>query len=74
MDKVDSELKYEVSYYAAVYVRNNSFRFAEFVWLTAPKLQEHRMQLGSKPIFHIEAFIAKFMSLFKAFVVRMFGE
>lgn len=32
------------------------------------------MQLGSKPVFHIEAFIAKFMSIFKTHIVRMFGE
>jgi hypothetical protein len=53
---------------------NNSFGLPSFIGLTDMKSQEHRMQLGSKPIFHIEAFIAKFMSLFKAFVVRMFGE
>ena len=29
---------------------------------------EHRLQLGSKPIFHIEAFIAKFMSIYKRFL------
>jgi len=26
---------------------------------------EHRMQVGSKPIFHLEAFIARFMSVYK---------
>ena len=25
---------------------------------------DHRMELGSKPIFHIEAFIAKFMAMY----------
>ena len=29
---------------------------------------EHSMQLGSKPIFHLEAFVAKFMSVYKAFI------
>ena len=29
---------------------------------------EHRLQLGNKPIFHLEAFIAKFMSIFKRFL------
>ena len=29
---------------------------------------EHRLQLGSKPIFHMEAFIAKFMSIYKRFL------
>lgn len=28
---------------------------------------EHRMQLGSKPIFHIEAFIAKYMALYREY-------
>jgi replication factor C subunit 3/5 len=26
---------------------------------------EHRLQLGTKPIFHLEAFVAKFMSIYK---------
>jgi len=29
---------------------------------------EHCMQLGSKPIFHLEAFVAKFMSVYKTFI------
>lgn len=29
---------------------------------------EHRMQLGQKPIFHLEAFVAKFMSVYKKFL------
>ncbi|PRP85924.1 replication factor C subunit 3 [Planoprotostelium fungivorum] len=29
---------------------------------------EQRMQTGSKPIFHLEAFVAKFMSLYKQFL------
>ncbi|XP_064404848.1 replication factor C subunit 3-like [Halichondria panicea] len=29
---------------------------------------EHRLQLGSKAIFHLEAFVAKFMSIYKRFV------
>ena len=29
---------------------------------------EHRLQLGNKPIFHLEAFIAKFMSIYKRFL------
>jgi len=29
---------------------------------------EHRMQLGSKAIFHLEAFVAKFMSVYKQFL------
>lgn len=34
---------------------------------------EHRLQAGSKAIFHLEAFIAKFMSVYKRFVISMFG-
>jgi replication factor C subunit 3/5 len=34
---------------------------------------EHRMKLGSKPIFHIEAFVAKFMALYKRWVVQMWN-
>eukprot|EP01112_Ceratiomyxa_fruticulosa_P020185 TRINITY_DN6810_c0_g1_i1.p1 TRINITY_DN6810_c0_g1~~TRINITY_DN6810_c0_g1_i1.p1 ORF type:complete len:400 (+),score=86.63 TRINITY_DN6810_c0_g1_i1:142-1200(+) len=33
---------------------------------------EHRMQLGSKPIFHLEAFVAKFMSIYKRFLLNAF--
>jgi hypothetical protein len=32
-------------------------------------VQEHRMQMGSKAIFHLEAFVAKFMSIYKRYVV-----
>lgn len=31
-------------------------------------VQEHRMQMGSKAIFHLEAFVAKFMSIYKRYV------
>ncbi len=34
---------------------------------------EHRMRLGNKEIFHLEAFIAKFMSVYKRHVVEMFA-
>jgi replication factor C subunit 3/5 len=34
---------------------------------------EHRMQQGSKPIFHLEAFVAKFMSLYQQFLVDLAG-
>jgi len=34
---------------------------------------EHRMQCGSKPIFHMEAFIAKFMSLYKRWSIEFLG-
>ncbi|KAL2620522.1 hypothetical protein R1flu_000727 [Riccia fluitans] len=34
---------------------------------------EHRMQLGQKAIFHLEAFVAKFMSIYKRFLIANFG-
>jgi len=34
---------------------------------------EHKMRLGSKAIFHLEAFVAKFMSIYKEFLVATFG-
>mmetsp|Transcript_8376 Transcript_8376/g.18766 ORF Transcript_8376/g.18766 Transcript_8376/m.18766 type:complete len:385 (-) Transcript_8376:170-1324(-) len=34
---------------------------------------EHRIALGSKEIFHLEAFIAKFMAIYKKFLNDMFG-
>lgn len=35
---------------------------------------EHRMQLGSKAIFHLEAFVAKFMCIFKRFLEEGFAD
>lgn len=29
---------------------------------------EHRLQLGTKPVYHLEAFVAKFMSVYKRFI------
>ena len=29
---------------------------------------EHRLQLGQKEIYHLEAFVAKFMSIYKRFL------
>lgn len=34
---------------------------------------EHRIQMGSKDIFHLEAFIAKFMSIYKRWIISIFG-
>lgn len=34
---------------------------------------EHRLQEGQKPIFHLEAFIAKFMSAYKTWMIQNFG-
>lgn len=35
---------------------------------------EHRLQIGSKAIFHLEAFIAKFMSVYKKYLVDLAGD
>jgi len=34
---------------------------------------EHRLQCGTKAIFHLEAFVAKFMSIYKRFLINTFG-
>lgn len=34
---------------------------------------DHRMHQGSKPIFHMEAFVAKFMAIYKRWCVESFG-
>ena len=35
---------------------------------------EHRLQLGQKEIFHLEAFVAKFMAIYKEWLIRSFGD
>jgi replication factor C subunit 3/5 len=34
---------------------------------------EHRIRMGSKDIFHLEAFVAKFMAVYKRWLISMFG-
>ncbi len=34
---------------------------------------EHRIAIGSKDIFHLEAFVAKFMALYKRYLNDLFG-
>lgn len=34
---------------------------------------EHRIRIGSKEIFHLEAFVAKFMAIYKRWLVSCFG-
>ena len=34
---------------------------------------EHRIAMGSKDIFHLEAFVSKFMSIYKKYLNAMFG-
>jgi replication factor C subunit 3/5 len=33
---------------------------------------EHRVCLGSKDIFHLEAFVVKFMAIYKKYIISMF--
>ena len=33
---------------------------------------EHRMQAGTKPIFHLEAYLARFMSIYKKHLMQSF--
>ena len=39
----------------------------------AAAFYEHRLQEGQKAIFHLEAFVAKFMSSYKQYIVSMMG-
>ncbi len=34
---------------------------------------EHRLRIGSKDIFHLEAFVAKFMAMYKRYLITLFG-
>jgi len=45
----------------------NELKFEVIKWAA---YYEHRLQEGSKPIFHLEAFIAKFMTIYKDFIVN----
>ena len=40
--------------------------------IASAALYEHRIQLGSKDIFHLEAFVAKFMALYKKYLLALF--
>jgi len=39
----------------------------------AAAMYEHRMQQGTKPIYHLEAFVAKFMSIYRRFLTTAFA-
>lgn len=34
---------------------------------------EHRLQTGQKAIIHLEAFVARFMAIYKQFLIAAFG-
>jgi len=44
----------------------------KFELLEHAAFYEHRLQLGTKPIYHLEAFVAKFMSIYRRFVMENF--
>ena len=42
-------------------------------FLTLVFSQEHRLHLGQNAIYHLEAFVAKFMAMYKKFIIDMCG-
>ena len=46
-----------------------SYRCARVV--SGSGMQEHRLQQGSKPIFHLEAFVAKVMAVYKQHLIDL---
>lgn len=47
------------------YIKNEILEWAAFY--------EHRIALGSKEIFHLEAFVAKYMAIYKRYLHELFG-
>ena len=41
--------------------------------IEAAAFYEHRIAMGSKDIFHLEAFVAKFMTIYKKYLNEMFA-
>lgn len=72
MKMLDDELKHQVAYWAAFYVSPLPHRHRHSHAHLLVHAQEHRINLGSKEIYHLEAFVAKFMSLYKHYLVDMF--
>jgi len=62
---VDGQLKTEIAYWASIFVRS----LITFTFSKLRLFQEHRLRLGNKAIYHLEAFVAKFMSIYKHFLV-----
>lgn len=58
MEKVDDTLKPQIIHWAAHYVSCHTLEKESMKLIK----QELRMRMGSKKIFHIEAFIAKVMT------------
>ena len=49
---------------------DDSLKFELIEWSA---FYEHRLTMGAKDIFHLEAFVAKFMSLYKVYLTNLFG-
>lgn len=64
VDKVDESIKADVMHWVAVYVScNPAVSFLDKSLMSCS--QEVRMRIGSKKIFHLEAWVIKVMSLYK---------
>ena len=69
---LDSEIKFEVIKWAAFYVSSPIMTKSRKGITHSDYSKEHRLQIGSKAIFHLEAFVAKFMAIYKRYrVVEM---
>ena len=49
---------------------DNSLKLQVLEWAA---FYEHRIAMGSKEIFHLEAFVAKYMALYKKYLNELFG-
>lgn len=72
-------LRHEFVKWAAHYVWVFSvievlMRLTDWILILGRHSQEHRLLLGSKEEFHLEAFVAKAMSLIKSYQVSRFGK
>ena len=66
VERVDESIKADIMHWAAFYVSIFMVFCFGFAWCTKhPDKQEVRMRLGSKKIFHLEAWVIKVMSLYK---------
>ena len=75
LPKLDISLKRELCHWAAFYVFPTLCCPPDFdiCNLSGIWLQEARMQRGNKEVFHLEAFVAKVMAMYKKFLLSAFG-
>ena len=62
VERVDEALKADIMHWAAFYVR---FSIPNILTHNLNYFQEVRMRIGSKKIYHLEAWVVKVMSLYK---------